>query len=266
MRSKNITMQEKTLIYDGTFEGFLSCVFYVFEYKFKNVTIQNEFVNQIGLFSENETIGTDAKKADRVWKGIKSKTSKITSTKIYYAFLSEQEGVENILLNYIQYIFKNQLRVDTDFTHPSVLKIAQIAKNVSREKHRMEAFVRFRLTKDNIYFANIEPDFNVLPLIAKHFKSRYADQKWVIYDIKRNYGLFYNLQTLEFINMSFPKNFDFTKTDTIFFADEEFNFQKLWKDYFKSTNIKERKNMKLHLNHIPKRYWKYLSEKQHNLE
>ena len=115
---------------------------------------------------------------------------------------------------------------------------------------------------NNIYFANIEPDFNVLPLISKHFKSRYADQKWVIYDIKRNYGLFYDLKTLEIVQMDFPKNFDFSKTDKNFFSEEEFEFQKLWQNYFKSTNITERKNMKLHVQHVPKRYWKYLSEKQ----
>ena len=94
-------MTGKTLIYDGSFEGFLSCVFYIFEYKLTDVTIQNEFVVQNGLFSENETIATDTKKADRVWKGLKQKASTISSTKIYYAFLSEQLGVENILLNYI---------------------------------------------------------------------------------------------------------------------------------------------------------------------
>ncbi|APZ46577.1 DNA metabolism protein [Polaribacter reichenbachii] len=258
-------MQHKTLLYDGTFEGFLSCVFYVFEYKLKNVTIQNQFVNQSELFSDNETINTDKQKSDRVWKGLKQKASTLSSTKIYYAFLSEQPKVENVLLDYMLYIFNSSEKVDTDFTQPSVLKTSQIAKNVSREKHRMEAFVRFKLTKDNIYFANIEPDFNVLPLIAKHFKSRYADQKWVIYDIRRNYGLFYDLHKLDFINLDFPENFDFSKTSSDFFADEEFEFQKLWKDYFDSTNIKERKNMKLHIRHVPKRYWKYLSEKQPNL-
>ena len=128
----------------------------------------------------------------------------------------------------------------------------------------MEAFVRFRLTKDDIYFASIEPDFNVLPLIEKHFKRRYADQKWVIYDIKRGYGLFYDLETVELINMDFPENFNFTKTDDAFFATQEFEFQKLWQDYFKATNIASRKNMKLHIRHVPKRYWKYLSEKQPN--
>ncbi|WP_405606270.1 TIGR03915 family putative DNA repair protein [Polaribacter sp. Asnod1-A03] len=255
-------MQEKTLIYDGSFDGFLCCVFYVFEYKLKNTNIQNEFLVQNALFSENEKITTNKDKADRVWKGLKNKASVISTTKIYFAFLSEQVGIENILLDYITYIFKSSKKVDTDFTYDSVLKTSKIAKNVSREKHRMEAFVRFKLTKDGIYFANIEPDFNVLPLISKHFKSRYADQKWVIYDIKRNYGLYYDLQTVEIMQMEFPENFDFSKTDKDFFSEEEFEFQTLWQNYFKSTNITERKNMNLHIKHVPKRYWKYLSEKQ----
>ncbi|MBU2927166.1 TIGR03915 family putative DNA repair protein [Winogradskyella psychrotolerans] len=257
-------MTAKNLIYDGTFDGFLSVVFYVFEHKLKTVTIQNESTVQQGLFSVNETIPVDETKANRVWNGIKSKCSTQSRYQLYYAFLSEQIGVEDLLLDYIQYVFSQSKKVDKDYSHPSILKIAQIAKYVGREKHRMEAFVRFKLTQDDIYFANIEPDFNVLPLIEKHFKNRYADQKWVIYDIKRNYGLFYDLEKVELINMDFPENFNFTKTDDAFFASQEFEFQKLWQDYFKATNIESRKNMKLHIRHIPKRYWKYLSEKQPN--
>lgn len=255
-------MNSKTLVYDGTFDGFLTAVFNVFEQKLQSAAIQNEFMLQQGFFSEIEKIFTDEVKANRVWKGLKTKLSSNGSYQLYYAFLSEQTGVEAILLDYIRYAFSQKGTVDKDFSHPSILKIAQIAKSVGREKHRMEAFVRFRLTKDDIYFANIEPDFNVLPLIEKHFKRRYADQKWVIYDIKRGYGIYYDLDKVEIINMDFPANFDFTKTDDAFFATQEFEFQKLWQDYFKSTNIESRKNMKLHIRHVPKRYWKYLSEKQ----
>ncbi|NNE32887.1 MAG: DNA metabolism protein [Winogradskyella sp.] len=253
-------MQSQTYIYDGTFDGFLTAVFHVFEFKLKTVNIQNECVQQHGLFSENETITTDEKKANRVWVGLKKQLSVRGRFQLYYAFLSEKEGIENVLLDYIRYAF-TKTNADKDFAHPSVLKVAQIAKMVGREKHRMEAFVRFKLTQDEIYFANIEPDFNVLPLIEKHFKRRYADQKWMIYDIKRHYGLFYNLDKVEIIEMQFPEHFDFTKTSTDIFAAQEFEFQTLWQDYFKATNIKSRKNMKLHIRHVPKRYWKYLSEK-----
>ncbi len=255
-------MQHSNLIYDGTFDGFLTCVFYVYEYQLKDAQIQNKYTAQNLLFSNPETVITDTTKSDRVWKGIKSKLSKNRSYQLYYAFLSEKENIENILLDYIRYAFKSTISIDKDYANHTVLKISQIAKMVGREKHRMEAFVRFKLTKDGIYFANIDPDFNVLPLILKHFKSRYADQKWVIYDVKRHYGLYYDLNKVEIINFEFSKDFDPSKTSSNYFSDEEFEFQKLWQDYFNSTNIESRKNMKLHIRHVPKRYWKYLSEKQ----
>jgi probable DNA metabolism protein len=44
--------------------------------------------------------------------------------------------------------------------------------------------------------------------------------------------------------------------------EKEVEYQVLWKSYFDSVNIKERKNPKLHLQHVPRRYWKYLSEKR----
>jgi probable DNA metabolism protein len=253
--------QEHILIYDGTFDGFLTCVFQVYDLKLNQVNIQRKEDGQESLFGSREDVTTDLEKADRVWKGVKKKTSTTGSLRIYYAFLSEQKEVENLLLRYIQYALKSKLPIDTDFANQDVLKVSQIAKSVGREKHRMEAFVRFKLTKDNLYFANIEPDFDVLPLISKHFKRRYADQKWIIYDLKRNYGLFYDLEKLDIINMTLPENFDATKTSKDFFAEEELEFQTLWQDYFESTNIPSRKNMKLHVRHVPKRYWKYLSEK-----
>jgi len=253
--------QEHILTYDGTFDGFLTCVFQVYDLKLERVEIQRDAQVQNSLFGSREVVETDLKKADRVWKGIKKKSTTSGSLRMYYAFLSEQPQIENLLLRYIQYTLKSTAPIDSDFANETVLKITQIAKSVGREKHRMEAFVRFKLTKDAIYFANIEPDFNVLPLISKHFKRRYADQKWIIYDLKRHYGLFYDLENVAIINLELPDGFDATKTSKEFFAAEELEFQTLWQDYFESTNISSRKNMKLHVQHVPKRYWKYLSEK-----
>jgi probable DNA metabolism protein len=46
------------------------------------------------------------------------------------------------------------------------------------------------------------------------------------------------------------------------YDEKESLYQELWKQYFDSVNIKARRNMKLHIQHVPKRYWKYLIEKQ----
>jgi probable DNA metabolism protein len=256
-----LNLELHTLYYDGTFDGFLTCVFDIYELKLSNVTFQRKEQVQESLFGSAIEVITDLEKADRVWKGVKSKTSARGSLRVYIAFLSGQPQIEELLLNYMQQAFRSKIPIDSDFGNETVLKVSQIAKSVGREKHRMEAFVRFKLTTDGIYFANIEPDFDVLPLISKHFKSRYADQKWIIYDLKRQYGLYYNLETVEVMLLSLPDDFDPTKTKTEFFTASEIEFQTLWQDYFESTNIASRKNMKLPVQHVPKRYWKYLSEK-----
>ncbi|WBU89077.1 TIGR03915 family putative DNA repair protein [Cellulophaga omnivescoria] len=252
---------ETTLIYDGTFDGFLTAVFTAFELKLKTVKIVTQQRFQQPLFGTYDTVYTNQEKANRVWAGLKKKMSTDEARRFYYAFLSEKPIVEDTLYNAIVYVFASHKNVGSDFTNKHILEIAKLTKNVGREKHRMEAFVRFKLTKDGVYFANIEPDFNVLPLIKRHFEKRYADQKWLIYDLKRKYGLYYNLEKVDIIKLDFDASFDPTKTSADIFAAVELEFQQLWNDYFKSTNIESRKNMKLHIQHVPKRYWKYLSEK-----
>jgi probable DNA metabolism protein len=41
----------------------------------------------------------------------------------------------------------------------------------------------------------------------------------------------------------------------------ELDFQELWNDYYQAVNIVERKNLKVHKQFLPKRFWKYLPEK-----
>ena len=180
---------------------------------------------------------------------------------LYHAFLSEIEYSDQLILEFCIAIFQGKA-IEFDVAHLITSQLLKIKKKVSRERHRMTAFVRFRLTKDQIYFASIEPDFNVLPLLSSHFKKRYADQEWLIYDVKRHYGIYYNLKEVSVVDFEFHNQLDIFKTSTDFFALEEIEFQTLWQSYFKSVSIASRKNLKLHTQHVPKRYWKYLSEKQ----
>lgn len=244
--------------YDGSFDGFLTAVFTIYDEKLDNVKFNKGPLVTNVLFSSHHTIITDADKSQRVWNGICKKTSKRQRSDIFKTFLSELKGTEELILNYIKAVFNDQLSPD-DYSNKLVLRVSQIVKMVGREKHRMDAFVRFKLTKDNIYVATIAPDFNVIPLLISHFKDRYADQKWIIFDTKRNYGIYYNLKKVDTI--TFQKNPIHNFSNQEHYKNEELNFQQLWKTYFDHVNIKSRKNTKLHLQHLPKRYWKYLIEK-----
>lgn len=248
-------------VFDGSLEGLLTAVFEWYERKPGQVTLSLEKMYQPDAFTESFAIQNDRTKADRVWTGLQKKLSKEWMRKFYCAYLYEIPEIFNSLFLFTIYIFQNLAGAEKNYGNEHVLAVSKAAKSVEREKHRMEAFIRFQHTKDGIFYCGIDPDFNVLPLILSHFKHRYADQKWIIYDLKRHFGLFYDLNTVEEITMEI--NSQALKQPAAHQLNEkEELYAHLWKDYFKSTNIVSRKNTKLHIKHVPKRYWKYLTEKQ----
>lgn len=253
----------KFLLYDGSFEGLLTSIFEVFEYKFENAEIvaEQNFSTE-NLFAEQHQVFTNTEKSARVLAKIEQISGKETISILLRIFLSEHPHKERLILKSIKDILQNPgVDVFQNLADPDMLEISKILKSMRREIHRMHAFVRFERLKDNLYFAKIEPDFDVLPLIGNHFEKRYADQKWMIFDLKRHYGLIYDLENVDFF---YPESDQIQnlKNPEQFHHEEEKHFQKMWQNYFVKTGIPSRKNMKLHIQHVPKRYWKYLTEKQ----
>lgn len=249
-----------TLLYDGSFDGLFTAIFEVFEYRYKNVEIvSKERYIQENIFAETHKVATQPNKSERVLNKLEENIGKPGIHELVKVFLSEESDSEQIILSAVKQSIKYpKENILQNYADPDILRIAKISKSVSRERHRMTAFVRFEKMQDEVFFAKIDPDFNVLPLIRKHFKDRYQDQKWMIYDLRRNYGLLYDLETCDFF---YPEEkIDLNKYQQKF-HDEEKNYQTLWQRYFTKTNIVERKNLKLHIQHVPKRYWKYLTEK-----
>lgn len=252
------------LIYDGTFEGLLTAVFEVYNHKLNDVSIcRKDKLPALGLF-DNFEVMSDAPKAARVLNGLEKRLSAATIKNFYWCYLSELDGIEDHIFSFIQYALSSTQSIESNYGNAAVLEIAQVARKVGREKHRFEAFVRFQEIGAGFYYAAIDPDYNVLPLILPHFKRRYAAQDWLIYDTRRHYGIHYDSaseQVHEAI-MDFEPASDKGRNTCISIDTDEALYQSLWKHYFKHTNIPQRRNMKLHLQHVPRRYWKYLVEKQ----
>ena len=250
------------VLYDGSFEGLLTAFFEVYEYKIAEPCICKEGNTSSSLFGNIHQVNFNEEKSRRVLEKLKEKLSAKSFSKLYTAYLFEQKDIENVMFRFVQYVLTNKQPVENNLSHPDVLMIHQTDKKVHREKHRMEAFVRFQCTKDKLYYAIIQPDYNVLPLIKKHFEKRYANQRWLIYDSQRKYGLYYDLEKTEEVSMSFETDLNNASALKEILDEKEELYQTLWQQYFQSVNIKARKNMKLHIQHMPKRYWKYLVEKR----
>lgn len=172
-----------------------------------------------------------------------------------------------LIFRYIRKAIDAPRSIETNFGDPDVLQLAQIWKKVDGERVHLMQFVRFQKAADGTFFAAFEPQYNALPLTIQHFKDRFADQKWIVYDMKRRYGFYYDLQevnTISFDDDSKAAHLITGMLDESLMDENEKIFQKLWKTYFKAICIKERMNPRKHKKDMPVRYWKYLTEKQGN--
>ena len=194
--------KETTILYDSSFNGFLSAVYQAFQHKLHVGGFSHKNESQVGLFSDSIQVETNIDNAKRVWEGLQHKNYAALKN-IYFAFLSETNGIENLLYQYIRYIFLDSYKsIDYDISN-TIKRISQLASLVGREKQRLETQIGLQSTIGEIRLAYVEPAFNVLPLISKHFRSRYKNNPWIIFDLKRNYGMYFNGHSIEMISSSF---------------------------------------------------------------
>ena len=133
-------------------------------------------------------------------------------------------------------------------------------RRIAHEVHQMHAFVRFQENSDGLWTAVIAPAYDVLPLIAPHFRKRFADMRWMIMDERRGYALHFDGAYLAWVE---PRTLDedpLPAPSTPIAAQQEDAYRKLWLTYFKHVNIPERANLKLQMRHMPKRHWKHMLE------
>lgn len=250
-------------VYDKTFEGLLTAVFDAYSRRVFPDALLAEGEPFPLFYDETVTVCTDAAKADRVWKGLERKISKTSLSGVTVTWLSELPEVDMLLFRYIRKAIDSPVTIEFNLGDPDVLETAKIWKKVNNERLRVMQFFRFQKAADGTYFAAVAPIYNVLPLVLPYAQDRFADQRWLLYDLKREYGFYYDLQ--ETTEVRFEEKDSHLLTgllaDDIMDQDEKL-FQRMWKAYFKSIAIRERLNPRLHRQHMPERFWKYMPEKR----
>lgn len=242
-------------VYDGSFHGLLTSVYeaYYTRNKPEDIVRKEDFI--FTLLTEPIFITTDEVKASKVYTAIKNKISEEALQNIFYAYLSEVEHSSFLIYEYIKLGFKLGSKVDLYLHNDTVLKIDNICKKVTNEAHRMVGFVRFDCINNNLYYSAIEPDHNILTLIAPHFAERLSNEKWIIHDLKRELAAMYNGSQWVISPLSKEQG------EALSLSIENEFYQKLWIDYFNNIAVENRINPKLQKMHMPKRYWKHLTEK-----
>jgi probable DNA metabolism protein len=252
-------------VFDGTMDGLLTAVFDAFFLRQQPEYLLAEG-EQLPMFAdEPHRVVTDSEKAERVWKGLEKYLSKEGMHMISVSWLSEERTLNQPLFNMICKVFKQQRDISHNASDDDVLAVRNTCRRVLHETLRMKQFVRFQKAKDGTYLGVVSPDHNVLPLVTDHFADRFNDQPWLIYDAKRHYGYNYDGKTVIRITFkneaSVPFDLSNGKMDADILSENDKLFQELWRTYFKAIYIKERMNPKKQLSDMPRRYWKYMTEK-----
>lgn len=239
-------------VYDNTFDGFLTCIYEAY-YRHENPDDILPFDRlEDNFLIQRYHIRTDGEKAAKVYQSIEEKISKDALKTVFYVFLSEMPKSGKYILDYLRLGYKMGKDINGHLSNDVVLKMNKIQLKVANEKHRMLGLLRFKTMENGILYGQIEPDHHIAALLAPHFVDRMSNENWIIHDIQRNIGIFYNKK--EWVVR------EFTIEDDILFHETEEDYQEMWKAYYKHMAIESRKNLRQKKNYMPMRYWKHLVE------
>ena len=242
-----------TYIYDGSFDGLLCIVFdsYINKTIPENIVCNDYCIN---LFNTYKKITTDYEKSKRIYNGIVKNVSYKTLYYSYNVFLSNEMNKEILILNYLLLGFEIGNKIDHLLSNPIVLDIQKISKRVLNECHRFKGLTRFIKISNNLFYSKIHPDNNIIEYLGNHFIKRLPNENFIIHDKIRNIAFLYNTSTYIIVE---AENLEINSM-----SEDEIYFQNLWKCFYNTISIKERKNPRLQMQYMPKKYWQDLIEKQ----
>jgi probable DNA metabolism protein len=241
-------------IYDGSFPGLLTTLHAIRAAGEEPDDISAGAAAQLDLFSRPVEVPTDEAAARSFIQELKTGISQEAFCHILYAFLSEEGGMEKSIWSYVKKGFVHGREIDLHLYDPDVKAVHDMGYRVRLERHRMTGFLRFRMLTGDLLHAEIEPDHNILTLLAPHFLKRFSTRRWSIHDVKRGTALLYDGTSCTVVNV--------VSREKPLLHSQEKHYQELWRIFYRQIAIAGRKNPVQQRRMMPVRYWKYLPELQ----
>lgn len=236
--------------YDGTFDGFLCCVFESFLQKEMPEAIITDDAPQLSLLPV-KNIATEPDKSARVAAALPRRMGEEAAGQVNLCYLTCLEDKEMVMLDFIQQGFQYGPEVLNRLTDDTVHTIRHAVGRLTGESHLLKGFIRFS-DYDGMLISVIHPKNMVLPLLREHFCDRFCNEHFVIYDENHGMGLVYRPYEYRIVPID-----DLTLREP---DENELRYQELWRQYYDTIAIKARNNPVCRRNHMPKRYWDYMTE------
>ncbi len=235
------------LIYENSFDGFLTGIFEAF--KHSGAYLMNADELEGDPFLERRRVACDLVRADRVSGGM-ARLGFDLERRVYFAWLSRIRAIDGDILETLRLGFARNSDPLAMLYEAAPKNVASAFRKVGHEAERGRQFVRFKKAPGGIYVADLSPIYDILPLIGPHFHERFSCQRFIIRDLVRGRAVVsdengWRIVTLPEENAPLP---------------EDSEFEELWRRYFSVIAIRERENKKLQQKFVPLRYRGHLTE------
>ena len=160
---------------------------------------------------------------------------------------------EQVAFRYFRLLAQKKRPVCKRLANPDVFTAVEYIKKVGHEIHKMHGFIRFMETESGALYAPFSPDNDICDLLVPHFRARLPQFPFVLHDVKRQKAAVYDGKDTFVAPLA--------QAEILLAADEN-DWQNLWKEYYGAVNIPCRERLKQMRGYMPKRYWKFLPERQ----
>ena len=243
-------MRDIVYEYDGSFDGFLCCVFAGYTQK-ENPTAFFCGEDPCTLF-ETRYVETDREAALRVYRSF-ARQSADFGPFLRRAFLTCMPEKELRMYRLIRAFYARGEALLRDLSDETLLPVRQAVRHLEGECQLLRGFVRFS-EFGGILGAEIEPKNRVLPLLRSHFCSRYRDESFFLYDRTHREALLYAAHRARIVPL---EHFEMARPD-----ETEAAYRLLWKRFYDTVAIRERENPRCRRTQMPMRYWGTMTEFQ----
>ncbi len=242
----------RVYVYDGSYYGLFTAVFDAVYSRREPADIVSADRLQLTFNTRFIEVKTDPDKARRVLTAARRKLGGNAMKRIYRAFLSSGDDREISIYRYLMLGFRLGGGANGFLTDPAVFRVSALSQNVSRETDKMMGFVRFSVMEGGAQYCRFSPENNLLPLLLPHFAARLSGIPFVMHDTRRGLLGIYDTKERYIVSAE-----GFVPPES---ARGEESFEKMWKLFYDTVGIKERKNLKLMKQLMPARYFRHYWE------
>ncbi|MCL1879793.1 MAG: TIGR03915 family putative DNA repair protein [Actinomycetia bacterium] len=247
-------MYQLRYLCDGTLEGLLTAVFVAFRQHECPTNIVIDEATQASLFDSDVPIITDLALAERVRDGIIGKLGASAYQKVKECFLAEDPSRGGTILRYLRYTMRGGHRSLGHLAAPAVAEAEAIIQRVSTEAHAMIQFARFADVGSGLFYSHIRPRASVVPLIMGHFAARFNVQPFIIHDSRHQLSGVFDTERWWLVE-GLPQALSLPTV-------EEDKFQELWRCFYQTIAIPERRNPVVQRGFMSKRFWGDMCEQR----